>query len=652
MPKLRSIDALLFALSLTAGTIHAQEQRVSVVVEYIAGSDLYLDAGIEAGIRTADTMTVFAGQSESQLGSFLVVSSSQNRSVVTFAGRPFPVTRGTVLQVAVRGSGTPSGSALPTAQVDLHAEGGSGIRGRLFLRNDGSRMTVRGRSTGMDPGVRYVSRAYGTGSVATGPGACQPGRDMRVVSLGTWVVDSAGNGRLYADSIATSEGSLEVLGTAGIHEPSRGFRVLACGAIEITEPMAQDRAPVASGSHAARPEQVVRRGHSIQATGRLVVDLNVLESSTGVGIEGVDPIDRRFTTPSLRLRMVLTNLPGGLSFNTNLHSSYRYASGGTIEPERAVRVYQASLGKSFEAVPFQLQLGRFYNPFETFSGYWDGLLLHVGGEGLGAGVAAGFEPIRANEGLTTEVPKYSAFLNVRQGDRSLGYAADLSVHDVRPTNGFADQTFIGLSQRFNWQRFHISQRLQVDRDLTANRWRVTLLDLRTRVPLGPRLSLQGQYSRQRSFHIWRPEDPFGLRRERSGLGLSYSIMRGSIGADVTANRLEGQELSYTYTAHLFFPRTALAGLGFSGTASYWESGGAKTLFVAPGIRRSFGSLQLDLSYQRYETRSAAFVSVTHSADWALVFPLTRNVYSNVQARVLRGANLRSSNLYSGLWMSF
>jgi hypothetical protein len=79
----------------------AQQARLSVVVEYVAGANLYLDAGADDGIHAADTLQVYGGPSGSHLGDFVVISSSSDRAVVTFADRPFPVTRGDALIVAL-----------------------------------------------------------------------------------------------------------------------------------------------------------------------------------------------------------------------------------------------------------------------------------------------------------------------------------------------------------------------------------------------------------------------------------------------------------------------------------------------------------------------------------------------------------------------
>jgi hypothetical protein len=518
----------LFLLLLSYGVIGqpaAGQERLSVVVEYIAGTNIYLGAGTDVGITVNDTLLVYGASNDEKLGLFLVMSSTQERSMVTFAGDPFPVTRGSVLQIAPRSEAT-----------------------------TGSRPadTPRGGPTDL-PVSRAANRA-------------------------------------------------------------------------------------------------VKR--SPRASGRLSIDVNVLDSTTKPGGDQAVAIDRRFTTPAVRLRMRIAQLPGGLTLNTNFRAASRFASGAGIEPTQSLRIYQASLEKSFQSVPVQMHAGRFYNPFETFSGYWDGLLLHVGGEGLGVGVAAGFQPYLTNEDFRTDVPKYSAFVNYRKSSGAVRYYADLSGHKLQPSEARLDRTYIGLSQRLYWNRFSISQRLQVDRYPLNDRWTVTQLDVRSSIPMGRNLSLLGRYSLRKSSVAAPADDPIPTSRERATVGFAYYFFSGNIGADVTANRWDSSDISLTYASHLNFPRTPLLGLGFRAAASHWKRGNLATLYLSPGIRHSSGRLQSELSYQRYSTEGSSQTVVSEALELFLTFPIARKLFYTLQGRGQWGDVLNSNSLYTGIWLSF
>lgn len=67
--------------------------RPTLVVQ-IAGANLYLDAGLEAGVRTGDTLIIRRLPTASPIGSAVVVASTARRSMVAFVGTPFTATRG------------------------------------------------------------------------------------------------------------------------------------------------------------------------------------------------------------------------------------------------------------------------------------------------------------------------------------------------------------------------------------------------------------------------------------------------------------------------------------------------------------------------------------------------------------------------------
>jgi hypothetical protein len=500
-----------------------QEQRLSVVVEYIAGTNIYLGIGTDAGINVNDSLVVYADGGEGPLGALVVVGVSQGRSMVTFAGDPFPITRGRVLQIA------------------------------------------------LDP----------TESTAHTPATPGP-------------------------------------------------------------------APASSGQPLSRDV----RDNSLRASGRLSVDVNLIESTTHLGGEGAASIDRRFTTPAVRLRMAIAQLPGGLTFNTNFRASSRFASGDAIEPRQSFRIYQASLEKSFETFPVQMQVGRFYNPFETFSGYWDGLLLHLGAEGFGIGGAVGFQPYLSNEDFSTDVPKYTAFVNYRKSGGVVRYYADVSGHRLQPRNGLPERTYVGLSQRFYWNRFSLTQRLQMDRNPSNDEWVITQLDVRSSIPIGGRLSFLGQYLMRKPFIMTRPDDPISTRSERAMAGFTYYMFNGTLGADVTANRWDGSDISFTYGSHFNFPRTPLLGLGVRAAGSYWKRENITTVYISPGIQRSFGRLQSELSYQRYMTERASESNVSDAIELYVTFPIGRRLFYMLQGRTQWGETLDSNSLYTGFWVSF
>ncbi len=508
-------------IAIASQTAYAQVSRLAVLVEQIAGENIYIRAGTEDGVVEDDTLFVYDESGERLLGTLLVVSATRTRSVVTFAGQPFSLTRGTTIQVAL----------------------------------DAGRMV---------------------------PGEPEPG--------------------------------------------------VPTGRIRHTAP-----APT---------------GYPLEVSGRLSLQFNALETRTRwLSNEEVE-VDRTFATPAIGLRMAVAHLPGDLEFTTNLRGSYRYSSNDLVDPAQSIRVYQVSVRKSFEAVPIQFQAGRFYSRYEIYSGYWDGLSLHYGDRGLGFGVVAGFQPERANEEFSTTIPKYTAFVDFNHVGTSVSYYTDVSFHQMKPNNELADRTFVGWSQRLTAGRVRLSTDLQVDRDSDGQSWVVTRLHASGSIPLTRGLSLRARYALDEPRSLYSAIDFIPFRRQQATAGIGYWARGGSFNLDVTANRFEERDPSYTVSSSLSVTNTGILGLGLHGAGSMWSFGDTRATNVSGGLDRTFGSVQARASYQLYRTKGINNTFLTHTGDLGLVFPLTHATYATVQARLQRGDNLSANSVFVNLWTSF
>lgn len=132
IPSPRAL-AVAVLVALASGTLSAQVApaasappapavqgpRPTMVVQ-IAGANLYLDAGTDAGVRTGDTLIIRRSPTAAPVGSTVVIASTGTRSVVTFVGTPFPVTRGDSLFITPVSGGASAVAAalgpLPTTR--------------------------------------------------------------------------------------------------------------------------------------------------------------------------------------------------------------------------------------------------------------------------------------------------------------------------------------------------------------------------------------------------------------------------------------------------------------------------------------------------------------------------------------------------------
>ncbi len=507
----RLILGLLIAMIVSQSHVaRAQERQITVVVEHIAGSNLYLNAGLEAGLEEADTLAVRRPDGTT-LGAFVVVTTSAKRAVVTFAGRPFAVTRGDTFEVSWVG-----------------------------------------------------------GDVAQAIVAPQPGTDTR---------------------------------------------------------------------------RVTQRSRVTTASGRIAFEVNTLQSTTvGLGATPVT-VDRSFVTPASRFRLTISNLPAGLRVQTSGRVMSQYAS-GTAETVQAAHIYQASIGGSYSAAQFQL--GRFYSPYEEYSGFWDGALLRFGPRQLGIGVAAGFEPARSNETFSTDLQKYSVFANYQRGP----YATDLSVHIMRPAGSGETRTFVGWSQDLGLGRLRLGQRVQVDRDPTTQHWMLSDLQFRTALTIGHTGQLHAHYSRRRPFLTWAGQSTLSYQREQIGGGLSLVGGTAQLHVSASANRIEDGEFEWSYAASTAFTPAGSFGLGLTGSARYWTQGTLSGIYLSPGVTRTFGRVRAQGFYHYYKTDHLTGSVVTQGGDLSINMSLTARMQAAVRGALQRSHNLNSFALFTSLGMSF
>ncbi len=512
-----AIGFVVAALGLLAAGAQAQEQGLRAVIEQIAGSDVYLSVGSDAGLAASDTVQVYRDADGEYLGALRVVAVSATRSVVTFLDRPFPLTRGVVVQL--RFTAAPAPVAAPVAE-------------------------------------------------------------------------------------ATAPTSL----------------------------------PVA------------RSGPRVR--GRFSLDFNGMQSITRWVSNVEERAERRFVTPSMSLRLVATQLPGGFTFETTGRATYRYSDPAIVQPDLSVRVYQLSIAKEFDNAPIQFRLGRFYNPYELYSGYWDGALLRVGGRGFGVGVVAGFQPDRANEGPSTDLPKYTAFADYSLGRGAVRYSGDLSVHQVKPKGDLLDHTFAGWSQALRVGAVRLTSDLQVDRDPELSEWKITRARVTGAIPVARGFTLNGRYAHDRPYYLFRTTDLLPFARDQVGGGFDYFGGNASFRVDVTANQFEGGDWSMAYGGSVGLQRTGILGLGLNVGGTYWTLNNTTALQAFGDLTRRFGRVDVRGSYQFYRTAWDPRTAVTHTGALSLVVPLGARVYTMLQARTQQGANLVSNSIQFSLWTSF
>ena len=533
-----AMTAIWLALASTGPAAYAQEGWVTARVTYVAGQNIYLDAGRDQGILPGDTLTAY--RDGVFAGTLAVVSSISDRSVTTFAGEPFAVTRGTELQV--QPSVAPGKEAPPPPEV----------------------------------------------------------------------------------------------------EP---------------EPLAEVAPEREVAYQPVEPQKAQRRTRAgPRVSGRVMLSLNALESNTKWAAASSVSTKRTFATPSMNVHLNVRDLPQGMRLRTRFRTDYRYSASRSIEPTLSVRAYEVLLEKDFEM--FSVQAGRFANRYASYSGYWDGALLHFGGKHAGIGTAIGFMPDRSNEGFSTDMPRYAGFAHFEVGDRPrLRYAANVSFNEIRPANHLLTHRFAGLSQNLRWRLLYLRNDLQLDRDPETGGWVASRLQLRGSAELVRGVRVHARYTIRRPYSIYRVQNVLSYRRDQATAGLSFYLGGVSFGANLAFNfvedAIEGRmDDGRTVGGYLQLPKTGILDLSFAAMASYWQDDVGSSFFFNTGVSRRLGRAQARLQYQYYRTVTFADPLLTHSITMQASVSLGRGFHTSSNVRLQQSTLLRSVAFYTSLWYSF
>lgn len=411
------------------------------------------------------------------------------------------------------------------------------------------------------------------------------------------------------------------------------------------------RPTVAAARRTFRSEEIGPR-----VSGRLSIDFDLRETRTSWSGDLFGDTRRRFATPTSRLSLTIADLPGGFTVRTNLRASYRYDDGVAGPPPTSIRAYEAVIVKSFDAAPVEVMLGRFSNPYESYSAYWDGLLLRVGGgRGPGIGVVAGFEPSLYDERPSTALPKLTGFADLSLRGDGWRYDTDVSVHYLRPKDG-SEWSYAGWTQRISLGRLDISQRLRVDGGLDGRTPELGDIRVRASVDVAGPLGLHGGYGRSGNSLIAPGvrgdtlTDPFSLvpREEFSG-GLSLTSRGTSLWVDV------GQSRRMDDTAGRFVSGSSVLPLGGAQlllSGRYWYRGDASSVSGAPALAFATGGMRWRVGYRFYRTDSSSAPITTSAADLRVSTSLLNAIRLTLGAEHQWGSNLSGDRVQIGFARSF
>lgn len=522
---------IVTSLVMLALPAQAQEHRVAVRVEAVAGENAYLDAGAERGIAAGDTLTAY--RSGRLAGRLRVLSATASRSVVAFVGEAFPITRGERFDVIL---------------------------------------------------------------AAPQPATEEPVPDTTAV-------------------------------------PLPGRRSIFEQPIPAPLPSAARRDPV-------------------RLTGRFQTGTTVLWSSTAP-LDGSDARTRTFATPFLGLRGRVAGLPGDVRLNVNGRLTYRVRSDGDFDEPADLRLYQASAEKDLGLV--RVEAGRLYNEYDRYSGYLDGVIVHVGSATAGGGATVGVEPGRANAGFSSDLPKYTVFGHYRLNPKPLRIDLRAVAGQILPKNdALTARTFLGFTHRTAGDGFSVSTDVLVDRDPATGDLAFSRFLARGTVEVTDGLRLRARYQQRRPYILFGDLQVLRDLSERVGGGVSYRLPGRALGgtvvrADLSSASAGDLPASLAYSGGLFVPRLPVGGLGLNAYASVWARDDRRSVYASAALSRSFGRVYGSLGYRYQQTPLLTESLVTHGVEGALQVPLLDGISATVQGSAQLGETISNVRLYTGLW---
>ena len=363
-------------------------------------------------------------------------------------------------------------------------------------------------------------------------------------------------------------------------------------------------------------------------------------------------VTRLYASPFSNINLHARKLPHQFDISMNMKWSYRYTDARRITPANVFRFYRLRVDKKMGSLPLYISAGRFYNRYEIFSGFWDGVMARVGSRRSGVGVISGFEPIRSNEGFTPDLPKYSFFAYHDYYSHDFNSSTEVAMSAIYPRNSWQDHLFLGAHQQIRFNRHRLTARVQVDQNPANQKWIVSQVLLRGYLAVTPKLTLHGVFNRRRPYRMWSGIDPISYLRTQYNGGFSYRTDNYFAGGDFTINNSEQIDISRSYSGYFRIHDTHFWDLGFNVNAFAWTSGSLRSIRVEPGFTRWFGKKQVQFSYQFYTSKYFSNANITHGISLQMNTPLWKSWYLNARAQSEYGSLLINNSLFFSVWKSF
>ncbi len=424
------------------------------------------------------------------------------------------------------------------------------------------------------------------------------------------------------------------------------------GQIESNETSIPDEDPAIRSILSKRktPTPSTIKKEQMMVSGRVYSGVNLTRSSTYWSrVQNYHDV-RWSSVPYSSLTLSAAHLPGNWNVNIQGRYSYRFQTNSSINHPSMFSIYNLNAEKTFDKMPLTLQIGRFYNRYESTYSYWDGLMLHLNKRNWGAGISTGLEPSRSNEGIQTDVPKTGAFIHYRLRSKNFRWYVKANAATVYPTSGNG-WMYAGLDQRLDFGRISMSSDIRTDLDQPTATMKLSRVRLRVNYDVTDWLELNGSYYK-RSPYLFYPEGSWFLDtryRYSGGFGLRFG--NWGVSNSIRINDRDASS-SYSFNSRVNWFNSPVWELDWSAYGTYWSSDIGRNWNVGVYASRSLQGVNLSAGLGVYRTQLLDSDQYSGNLSLNASKRFSQSFNANVRLQTSYGELMNRNSISISLWKSF
>jgi hypothetical protein len=359
---------------------------------------------------------------------------------------------------------------------------------------------------------------------------------------------------------------------------------------------------------------------------------------------------RLSSTPFVNASIRAQHLPGNWDAELQGRFSYYWQTNSTLRNTDRLYIYNFNARKKFTSTPLTLQLGRFYNRYDTDYSFWDGIRAEYNFKRWGGGVTAGFEPIRSSELLRTTVPKAGFYVYGEIEANDFEWFQQVSSSFLFP-DSYSNHWYIGTEQRIEYQRVQFDGEIQIENNADKNSRKVSRLQGRLSIDMLEWLSTDVHYNQRTSYLMYSDPSEFLPVRKRWGVRTSAFFNRWYVSAGTDVNSGLSYE-SVSYNSHVRWRNSPLWNISWGLFGSYWYMDDGHTLYGGLNAQKQLSKMNISTGLSLYQTKQFDSTTISGRFQFQLSYPFSKTAHLNMRLLSSAGDLLIQNSISVTLWKSF